>query len=58
MKIITLFSGIGMQEQGIRRVFPDYQLVNFCEYDKNIGKCFELIHKEPSSKNLGDIIKN
>jgi DNA (cytosine-5)-methyltransferase 1 len=57
MKLITLFSGIGMQEQGIKKVVPNYELINFCEYDKNIGKCFEIIHKEPSSKNLGDITK-
>jgi DNA (cytosine-5)-methyltransferase 1 len=57
MKLITLFSGIGMQEQGIRKVVPHYELINFCEYDKKIAKCFELIHKEPSSKNLGDITK-
>ena len=57
MKFITLFSGIGMQEEGMKRVCPDIELVNFCEYDKNIAKCFELVHNEPSSKNLGDITK-
>lgn len=57
MKVITLFSGIGMQEEGIKKNFPNYKLINFCEYDVKISKCFELIHNEPSSKNLGDITK-
>ena len=57
MKFITLFSGIGMQEEGMKKVCPDIELINFCEYDKNIAKCFELVHNEPSSKNLGDITK-
>ena len=33
------------------------ELVNFCEYDTKISKCFEYIHNEPSIKNLGDITK-
>ena len=57
MKFITLFSGIGMQEEGMKRVLPEIELVNFCEYDIKIGKCFEYIHNEPSTKNLGDITK-
>ena len=57
MKFITLFSGIGMQEEGMERVLPKIELVNFCEYDIKIGKCFEYIHNEPSKKNLGDITK-
>lgn len=57
MKFITLFSGIGMQEEGMKKVCKEMELVNFCEYDKSIAKCFELVHNEPSSKNLGDITK-
>ena len=57
MKFITLFSGVGMQEEGMKKVCTDMELVNFCEYDKSIAKCFELVHNEPSSKNLGDITK-
>lgn len=56
MKVITLFSGVGMQEKAVGKVY-DYELINFCEKDKKISKCFELIHNEPSSKNLGDITK-
>ena len=57
MKFITLFSGIGMQEEGIKRILPNIELINFCEYDMKISKCFEYIHNEPSIKNLGDITK-
>lgn len=55
MKIITLFSGVGMQECAIKRVLPNVELINFCEFDKKISKCFELVHQEPSEKNIGDI---
>ena len=55
MKLITLFSGIGMQEEGIKNTNQEYELVNYCEYEKTVSKCFSLLHKEPESKNLGDI---
>ena len=57
MKLITLFSGTGMQEEGIINTGTDYELINFCEYDPKIAKCFSLVHNEPESKNLGDITK-
>ena len=57
MKLITLFSGIGMQEEAMKKVCPKMKLINFCENDEKIGKCFEYIHNEPSNKNLGDITK-
>lgn len=55
MKLITLFSGIGMQEEGIKRCIDKMELVNFCEYDKKIAQCFEILHNVSSDKNLGDI---
>lgn len=55
MKLITLFSGIGMQEEGIKNAKIEYDLINYCEYDKSISKCFSLIHEESETKNLGDI---
>ena len=57
MKVITLFSGIGFQEQGMKNIIPDFDLINYCEYDKIVSKCFSLIHNEPETKNLGDITK-
>lgn len=57
MRIITLFSGVGMQEIALKRLGIPYELVYFCEYDKKIAKCFQYIHDEPPEKNLGDITK-
>ena len=37
LKIITLFSGIGMQEVGIGRNDIKYDLVRYCEYEKKIN---------------------
>jgi DNA (cytosine-5)-methyltransferase 1 len=57
MKLITLFSGIGMQEEGLKRAKLDYELINYCEYSSIISKCFSLYHNEPETKNIGDITK-
>jgi len=57
MKIVTLFSGVGMTEIGIQRALPDddIELVKFCEFDKRVAAAFCRLHDEPETKNLGDI---
>ena len=57
MKIVTLFSGVGMTEVGIQRALPDddIDLVKFCEFDRRVAAAFCRLHDEPASKNLGDI---
>ena len=57
LKIITLFSGIGMQEVGISKNDIDYELVRYCEYEKKISTCFDIIHNTEPDKNWGDITK-
>ena len=57
MKLITLFSGIGMQEFGIRECGIDYNLINYCEYDSKISNCFDIIHNTNQQQNIGDITK-
>lgn len=57
LKIITLFSGIGMQEVGIGRNDIEYELVRYCEYEKKISTCFDIIHNTEPDKNWGDITK-
>jgi DNA-cytosine methyltransferase len=57
MKLITLFSGVGMQEQGIIDLNIPYELINYCEYDSKIANCFNIIHNVDNSKNIGDITK-
>ena len=55
LKIISLFSGIGMQEEGFKKSKIDYELVKFCEYNKKVANCFCIYHNESPEKNLGDI---
>ena len=57
LKIITFFSGVGMQEQGIKDLGIDYKLINYCEYDTGISKAFDIIHNTTQDDNLGDIRK-
>ena len=57
MKLITLFSGVGMQEQGIIDLNIQYDLINYCEYDSKIANCFNIVHNTDDSKNIGDITK-
>ncbi len=57
MKLITLFSGVGMQEQGIQQLGIDYDLISYCEYDPKIANCFNIIHNTDDSLNIGDITK-
>ena len=35
----------------------NYELINYCEFDKYAEKSYSLIHNEPIEKNLGDITK-
>lgn len=59
--IITLFSGIGTQEMAMKRVLDKdnvhLHLVNFCEFNPRISKCFCILHNTFEEKNLGDITK-
>lgn len=57
MKLLSLFTGIGAFEEGLKRAGIDYELVNFCEFDDVPAKAYCLIHGEDPSKNLGDITK-
>ena len=57
IRVLSLFSGIGAFEEALKNIGVDYELVNYCEFDTQISKCYSLIHNEPLSKNLGDINK-
>jgi len=54
-KVITLFSGIGMQELGFDTAGLDYELINYCEFEKDPAKGFSLVHNVSEDLNLGDI---
>ena len=57
IRVVSLFSGIGAFEKALTRIGKKYEVVNFCEIDKNASKSYCAIHGEPESKNLGDISK-
>lgn len=57
IKLISLFSGIGAFEKALNNVGIDYELVNYCEIDKNASKSYSAIHNEPEAKNMWDISK-
>ena len=56
-KVITLFSGVGMQELGFDIAGIDYELINYCEFEKKPSKAFALIHNISEELNIGDITK-
>ena len=57
MKLLSLFSGIGAFENALERKGIDFELVNYCEFDKYASKSYSLIHNVPEVMNLGDITK-
>lgn len=57
MKLLSLFSGIGAFEKALERKGIDFELVNYCEFDKYASKSYSLIHNVPEVINLGDITK-
>lgn len=57
MKLLSLFSGIGAFEKALERKGIDFELVNYCEFDKYASKSYSLIHNVSEVMNLGDITK-
>lgn len=57
IKVLSLFSGIGAFEKALKRQEIPYELINYCEIDKDASKAYSLIHNIPENKNLGDITK-
>lgn len=55
LRVLSLFSGIGAFEKGLINLGIDYELINFCEFDKYASKSYSLIYDVPETKNLGDI---
>lgn len=57
IKLLSLFSGIGAFEKALNNIGVDYELVNYCEIDKQASKAYSLIHNVDESKNLKDVTK-
>ena len=55
LKVTTLFSGIGAQEAGLKRLGVDFEMVGMCEIDRYAIKSYEGINGP--THNYGDISK-
>jgi DNA (cytosine-5)-methyltransferase 1 len=55
IRVVSLFSGIGFQELSLDRLNIDYELVNYCEYDRRTSRLFSILHGVDEDKNLDDI---
>lgn len=55
MRLLSLFSGIGAFERALDNLGVGYELVNYCEIDKNASKAYSLIHNVSEDKNLKDV---
>lgn len=57
IKVLSLFSGIGAFEMGLKKANIPFELINYCEIDKYASKSYSLIHNVSEDLNLGDITK-
>ena len=57
IRLLSLFSGIGAFEKALDRVGIDYELIAYCEIDKNASKAYSAIHGVSEEKNLWDVCK-
>lgn len=55
LRVLSLFSGIGAFEKALNNIGVNFELVNFCEFDKYAIKSYCAIHGVNESINLGDI---
>lgn len=55
LKVSSFFSGIGAFEKALTNIGIDFELVNYCEFDKYASKSYSAIHDISESLNLGDI---
>ena len=57
IRVLSLFSGIGAFEKGLKNLGVNYELVNYCEINEHASKCYSLIHNVSEDKNLWDVTK-
>lgn len=55
MKVLSLFSGIGAYEKALHNLGIDFELINYCDYDKRKSKAYSILHNVPETKNLVDV---
>lgn len=57
IKMVSLFSGIGAFEEGLKNLGINYELVNYCEIDPHASKCYSIAHNVDENLNLWDVTK-
>ena len=57
LKVLSLFSGIGAFEEALKVGGHDFELVGYCEFDKDAAKSYSIIHDVSEEMNYGDITK-
>lgn len=57
IRLLSLFSGIGAFECGLRRGGHEFQLVGYCEIDKYASRAYSQIHGVTEELNLCDVQK-
>lgn len=55
LKVLSLFSGIGAYEKALKNIGINYELINYCEFNRIKSKAYSLLHDIPESKNLWDV---
>ena len=57
LRLLSLFSGIGAFEKGLRNLGVDFEVVNFCEIDRYAAQSYCAVHGVSPELNLGDVTK-
>lgn len=57
MRLLSLFSGIGAFEKAMELDDIPFDIIAYCEIDKEASKAYSLLHGVDESMNLGDITK-
>lgn len=55
LKVVSLFSGIGAYEKALKNKGFEFDLVNYCEFDKVKAKAYAVLHNVEESINLEDV---
>lgn len=52
---MSLFSGIGAYEKALKKLKIPFEVINFCELNKQASFCYSILHDIDESKNLIDV---
>lgn len=55
LNMVSLFSGIGAFERALDNIRIEYNLLNYCEIEKEQSRAYSIIHNISEEKNLWDV---